>query len=135
VSSTPRRRGLADVGDDFRRFWTERHLCTLTTLRANGTPHVTPVGAVIDWEAGTALVLTSGTSTKARNAAATDTVALCSVDGREWSTVEGRARVRDEPDFIADAERRYAERYRVPRINPGRVILEITITRVLGNVQ
>ncbi len=129
-----RRRGLADVGDDFRRFWAEQHLCTLTTLRPNGTPHVTPVGAVINWETGTALVLTSATSLKARNAGSTPTVALCSVDGRDWSTVEGTARVRDEAEFVADAERRYAERYRTPRANPHRVILEITITRVLGNV-
>ncbi|MDR7326249.1 MULTISPECIES: TIGR03618 family F420-dependent PPOX class oxidoreductase [Catenuloplanes] len=135
MSSVQRRRGPADIGDEFREFWTERHLCTLTTLRPNGTPHVTPVGAVINWAAGTALVLTSATSTKARNAAATGTVALCSVDGRRWSTVEGRARVRTEPDFVADAERRYAERYRVPRVNPNRVILEITLTRVLGNVR
>ena len=29
-------------------FWTERHLCTLTTLRSDGTPHVVPVGVVLD---------------------------------------------------------------------------------------
>lgn len=135
MSSVQRRRSLADVGDEFREFWTERHLCTLTTLRRDGTPHVTPVGAVINWADRTALVLTSATSTKARNAAATGAVALCSVDGRRWSTVEGRARIRTEPEFVADAERRYAERYRVPRVNPARVILEISLTRVLGNVE
>ena len=31
-------------------------------------------------------------------------------------------------------ERRYARRYRVPRVNPQRVVLEIAVTRVLGNV-
>jgi hypothetical protein len=29
-------------------FWTERHLCTLATVRPDGTPHVVPVGAVYD---------------------------------------------------------------------------------------
>ena len=33
---------------------------------------------------------------------------------------------------VADAERRYAERYRVPRENPSRVVLEITVERALG---
>jgi pyridoxamine 5'-phosphate oxidase family protein len=32
------------VSAEFRAFWTERHLATLTTLRADGTPHVVPVG-------------------------------------------------------------------------------------------
>ena len=29
-------------------FWTERHLCSLTTLRPDGRPHVVPVGVVLD---------------------------------------------------------------------------------------
>ena len=29
-------------------FWTQRHLCTLTTLRADGRPHVVPVGVTVD---------------------------------------------------------------------------------------
>ena len=31
-----------------REFWRERHLCTLTTLRADGSPHVVPVWFVLD---------------------------------------------------------------------------------------
>ncbi|MGI5167194.1 TIGR03618 family F420-dependent PPOX class oxidoreductase [Spirillospora sp. CA-253888] len=126
--------------DDERvlEFWRERHLCTLTTLRADGTPHVVPVGATLDPEAGIARVITSGGSLKARHVAAAGDaglpVALCQVDGRRWATVEGRAVVRAEPDAVADAERRYAERYRTPRVNPERVVLEITIDRMIGNV-
>jgi hypothetical protein len=56
------------------------------------------------------------------------------VDGRRWSTLEGRAVVREEPAAVADAERRYAERYRTPRPNPERVVIEIAISRVLGSV-
>ena len=40
-------------------FWTERHLCTLTTLRADGRPHVVPVGVALDLEQRCAWVITS----------------------------------------------------------------------------
>jgi hypothetical protein len=48
--------------------------------------------------------------------------------------VEGLAVVRAEADVVADAERRYAARYRRPRVNPERVVIEITVRRVLGNM-
>jgi PPOX class probable F420-dependent enzyme len=127
-----------DLSDDrFRQFWRERHLCTLTTLRADGTPHVVPVGVTLDAGTGTARVITSRGSRKARHVAAAGPggarVAVCQVDGRWWSTLEGRAVVREEPEVVADAERRYAERYRTPRPNPERVVIEIAVTRVLGS--
>nr|WP_308785428.1 PPOX class F420-dependent oxidoreductase [Phytohabitans rumicis] len=121
------------AGETFRAFWRERHLCTLTTLRPDGSPHVTPVGVTLDPDAGVARVITSRDSRKARHAAATGRVAICQVDGRTWSTLEGHAVVRDDPAAVRDAERRYAERYRTPRANPRRVVIEITVTRVLGN--
>jgi F420H(2)-dependent biliverdin reductase len=33
-----------------------------------------------------------------------------------------------------EAERRYAERYRPPRPNPDRVVIEITVTGLLGSL-
>jgi hypothetical protein len=62
-------------------------------------------------------------------------VAVCQVDGRHWSTVEGHATVRSDADPVEEAVRRYAERYRTPRPNPSRVALRIEVTRVLGNVR
>ncbi|MBN6056547.1 hypothetical protein JYK22_31760 [Nonomuraea sp. RK-328] len=56
------------------------------------------------------------------------------VDGRRWSTLEGRAVLRTGAEEVADAERRYAARYKPPRANPSRVVVEIQVTRVLGNV-
>lgn len=131
-------RTLADADADLLAFWTERHLCTLTTLRSDGTPHVVPVGVTIDADAGIARVITSRSSRKVANvraAAGRDAgVAVCQVDGRRWSTLEGRAVVRDDPAAVAEAERRYAERYRTPRPNPARVVIEITVSRVLGSI-
>ncbi|RAJ40103.1 PPOX class probable F420-dependent enzyme [Kitasatospora sp. SolWspMP-SS2h] len=117
-------------------FWRERHLCTLTTLRPDGTPHVVPVGATFDPETGTARVISSGVSRKVRNVLAAgeagQRVALCQVDRARWATLEGRAVVRQDAASVADAERRYTERYRRPRENPERVVIEIAVDRALG---
>ena len=111
-----------------------RHLATLTTLRPDGSPHVVPVGFTWDPEALVARVITRGSSLKARNAAAGTRAVLCQVDGRHWLSFEGPARVLDDRASVADAEQRYAARYRVPRENPERVVIEIAVDRVLGNV-
>ncbi|WP_018505566.1 pyridoxamine 5'-phosphate oxidase family protein [Parafrankia discariae] len=199
MSNDPRGRGAA-----FLEFWRERHLCTLTTVRPDGTAHVVAVGVTLDAPAGLARVITSRRSRKVgllagrggldaagrvaaagagpRAAAARPVgsggeqnqinsgingekagpsapealaeqvlepaggglamaagrvgvpVAVCQIDGRRWSTIEGLAVVRDDPGSVAEAERRYAERYRTPRANPDRVVVEITITRILGSV-
>jgi PPOX class probable F420-dependent enzyme len=113
-------------------FWAERHLCTLTTLRPDGSPHVVAIGATLDAAAGIVRVITRRGSVKVRNVRAMCLVAVCQVDGRRWSTAEGTAVVREDPESVAEAERRYAERYRVPQPNPERVVIEVTITRMLG---
>ena len=131
VVGVPRVRELTD---ELVAFWRERHLCTVTTLRADGTPHVVPMGIVLDVEAQVAWGITSPTSQKALNVRRSGIVAVCQVDGRRWSTVEGRAEVRDGADDVAEAVRRYAERYRQPRENPDRVALRVQLTKVIGNV-
>ncbi len=127
------------LGADLVGFWSERHLCTVTSLRPDGSPHVVPMGVVLDPAAGCAWAITSGGSQKVRNVraagAAGARVAACCVDGRRWSTLEGRAVVLDDPASVREAVRRYAERYRPPRENPERVALRIALTRVLGNVR
>ncbi|GGN07332.1 PPOX class F420-dependent enzyme [Streptomyces fuscichromogenes] len=121
----------------YLRFWQEHHLCTLTTLRPDGSPHVVPVGVTYDPEAGLARVITDGASAKAAHVRAAGPdgarVAVCQVAGRRWATLEGRGRVRTEPEKVGEAERRYAGRYgRTPRENPTRVVIEITVERALG---
>ncbi|GAA5022104.1 pyridoxamine 5'-phosphate oxidase family protein [Kitasatospora paranensis] len=127
---------LHALDDPYLAFWREYQLCTLTTLRADGTPHVVPVGATFDPATLTARVISSRTSRKVRNVLAAGEagarVALCQVDRARWATLEGLARVSDEPAAVADAVRRYAERYRQPRENPDRVVIEIAVDRALG---
>ncbi|MFI9250363.1 pyridoxamine 5'-phosphate oxidase family protein [Streptomyces sp. NPDC053069] len=129
---------MVKPSEQYLEFWRERHLCTLTTLRPDGSPHVVPVGVTYDAEAGLARVITNGTSVKAGHVRAAGAegarVAVCQVDGRRWATLEGRARVRTEPERVAEAVRRYAERYeRTPGPNPARVVIEIEVERTLGN--
>jgi len=127
------------LSPDFAVFWAERRICLLTTLRRDGTPHVVPVGAVLDLPTGLVRVITRRHSRKAAHVRAAGPdgarVAVGQVDGGRWCTVEGIAVVREEPGSVAEAERRYAERYRVPKPNPERVALEITVTRLLGSVR
>lgn len=123
-----------DLSDEALAFLAERHLATLTTLRRDGSPHVVPVGFTWDASALVARVITSGSSQKARNAARSGRVAICQVDGRRWLSFEGLARVLDDPESVLDAVTRYAVRYRTPRVNPVRVVIEVRVDRVLGNV-
>lgn len=125
------RPGWDSFPDDLRTFWTERHLCTLTTLGADGRPHVVPVGVALDPEQRCAWVITSRGSQKARNVGRSGVVAACQVDGRRWSTLEGRAEVLADPASVRRAEERYAARYREPRPNPERVALRIDVERFL----
>jgi PPOX class probable F420-dependent enzyme len=120
--------------DDVLAFLTERHLATLTTLRADGSPHVVAVGFTWDGDEQVARVITSGSSVKARNAARGGRAAVCQVDGRRWLTLEGVATVLDDAPSVAEGVRRYAERYRQPRVNPERVVVAIAVDRVLGSV-
>jgi len=129
-----------DLPESARTFLTDRHLATLTTLRANGSPHVVPVGFTADLETALVRVITSDGSVKVRNAERSRPdgqparAAVCQLEGRHWLTLEGPCRISRVRDDITDAERRYAQRYRVPRVNPRRVVLLIAVDRVLGHL-
>jgi F420H(2)-dependent biliverdin reductase len=122
------------LSDEVLAFLRERHLATLTTMRPDGTPHVVPVGFTWDAEAGLARVITNGTSRKARNVAeGSPRAVVAQLDGRRWLSMEGVPTVSDDADRVAEAVRRYAERYRQPRENAERVVVEIAVDRVLGS--
>ena len=121
---------LPAAAQDFLR---ERHLATLTTLRPDGTPHVVAVGFTWDEPAQLVRVITNGTSRKVAHVrAGSPRAAGAQVDGRRWMSLEGRPEISDDFDRVAEAVRRYAERYRQPAVNPARVVLEIAVDRVLG---
>ncbi|MET9595139.1 TIGR03618 family F420-dependent PPOX class oxidoreductase [Streptomyces sp. NPDC006516] len=128
---------VSNPGPEYLAFWQERHVCTLTTLRPDGTPHVVPVGVTYDPETRLARIITGRNTRKVAHVLAAGPegarVAVCQMQGRRWATLEGRAVVRTEPGEIQDAVRRYAERYeRTPRPNPERVVIEIAVDRALG---
>ncbi|WP_278312626.1 pyridoxamine 5'-phosphate oxidase family protein [Lolliginicoccus levis] len=122
-----------DLTDDAATFLAERHLGSLTTLRGNGLPHVVAVGFTWDPEARKARVITSEGSQKVVNVERAGHATVFQVDRARWLALEGTATVRREPEVVREAEERYAGRYRVPRENPRRVVIEITVTRILGS--
>ena len=123
-----------DLTDELVAFWRERHLCTVTTLRGDGTPHVVPMGVVLDVDARVAWAITSRSSQKVANLRRRPSIAVCQVDGRRWSTLEGEAEVLGDTDAVGEAVRRYAERYRQPKENPDRVAIRVRLGSVIGNV-
>lgn len=120
---------------ELEQFWTERHLCTLSTLDRHGAPHAVAVGAVLDPEQQCAWVITDGGSQKVANLRRDPRLAVSQVDGARWSTIVGTAEVLDDAESVARACERYASRYRQPRPNPTRVALRITVSRFLGSSQ
>ncbi|MFD6897706.1 TIGR03618 family F420-dependent PPOX class oxidoreductase [Rhodococcus sp. NPDC060086] len=122
------------LGDKALQFLSEYHLGTLTTLRKDGTPHVVAVGFTWDPTAGLARVITFEGSQKTLNAERSGYASVSHVDGGRWLTLEGPARVARDSESVAEGERLYAARYREPRPNPRRVVIEIAVERVMGSV-
>jgi F420H(2)-dependent biliverdin reductase len=116
-----------------REFLTERHLATLSTLRADGGPHVVPVGFTWDDERGVARVITFAGAVKAANAASGARAAVCQIDGPRWLTLEGPVAVRSDATSVAAAVAAYAVRYRPPKVRDDRVVLEIDVDRIMCN--
>ena len=76
---------------DALEFLTERHLAMLTTLRADGSPHVVAVGFTFDPRTHIARVITSDGSQKAVNADRSNIGVLSQVDGARWLALGGVA--------------------------------------------
>ena len=119
---------------DVLAFLAERHLATLTTIRADGSPHVVAVGFSFDAEAAIVRIITFASSVKARNAARGGRAAVSQVDGARWLTLEGPVRLVTDAEGIAAAVSGYARRYRQPGQRPDRVAIEIAVDRAFGRV-
>jgi PPOX class probable F420-dependent enzyme len=118
-------------------FVRERHLATLTTLRADGSPHVVPVGFSYDETAHVVRVITFFPSQKAINAQRGCRAAVSQVDGGRWITLEGVARlvtIESDPDEVRRAVEGYAARYREPKERENRVAIVIAVDNVMGRV-
>lgn len=124
----------ANLPDEVTAFLAERHLATLSTLRPDGTLHVVAVGFTWDPAERLVRVITFAPSRKARNVAANPggPAAVCQVDGGRWLTLEGTAVVTSDDERVAEAVRRYAGRYRQPKERDDRVVIEISVQRIMG---
>ena len=116
---------------DGLQFVTDYHLATLTTLLADGSPHVVPVGFTFDGER--VRIITNGPSQKVADVRRDPRVSVCQFEGARWLTLSGRARVLDDAPAVQEAVDRYAARYRQPRENPLRVVIEFEVTRAMAS--
>ena len=110
----------------------ETILATMTALRADGSPHVVPVGFTYDLDQNLVRVITFAKSMKARHAAQGGRAVVSQVDRGRWITIEGTVRLRTEADVVAQAVEAYAGRYRQPKVREDRVVIEIMIDKVMG---
>lgn len=101
-------------------------------MRVDGTPHVVAIAFGYDQRSGVVRIITSDRTQKVRNVESNGMAVVCQVDGRRWLSMEGRARVRREPEVVDDAVSAFEARYRPARENPHRVAIEIVVDRVLG---
>ena len=122
----------SDLSESQLEFIRENHLATLTTLRADGSPHVVPVGFTFDIENNIVRVITFAKSMKARHAAQGGRAVVSQVDRGRWITFEGTVRLCTEADIVAKAVEAYAGRYRQPKVREDRVVVEITVDKVMG---
>ena len=113
-------------------FLREYHLASLTTLRADGSPHVVPVGFSYDDESRTVRVITFASSQKYVNALRGGRAVVSQVDGGRWLSLEGTVSGTADPERVALAVAGYAARYRQPGERADRVAIEIAVDRILG---
>ncbi|HPB44943.1 MAG: TIGR03618 family F420-dependent PPOX class oxidoreductase [Microthrixaceae bacterium] len=121
-------------GPEALAFLAEYHLGVLGTHRSDHSIHLVPVGFTYDPETQLVRIITRSGSRKVRNIAARPghRVSVSSVDGGRWLTFEGPAEVSSAPDRVAEAVERYAARYRQPGESDDRVVIEISVDRILG---
>jgi len=122
----------ADLPTSTLEFLEEYHLASLTTLRADGSPHVVPVGFSYDVEERLVRIITFAGSVKVRNARRGGRAAVSQVDGGRWLTLEGTVEATSDPERVAAAVAGYAARYRQPSERDDRVAIEIRVDRILG---
>lgn len=127
----------SNPGPEALAFLSEWHLGILATHRSDHSIHQVPVGFTYEPETQLVRIITFAGSRKVKNIEGRPghRVSISSVDGPRWMTFEGRVEVASAPDRVAEAVRRYSERYqRTVEDKADRVAIEIFVDRILGRV-
>ena len=131
--------------DQAREFLRVHHRAVMSTVRGDGRPQMSPVGAGVDGE-GRVIVSTPETTAKARNLRRDPRVALCVInDGfyGGWVQVEGTAEIVERPEaveLLVDYYRRLAgehpdwDDYRRAMVEDRRVLVRFEIERASGSL-
>lgn len=126
--------------DQARSFVREHHRAVLSTVRADGTPQLSPVLASVD-DAGRVLVSTSEGSAKVRNLRRDRRAWVCVLPDEffgEWIQVEGAVEIVEQPAALPLLEDYYRgisgehedwAAYREAMARERRVLLRIELTR------
>ncbi|MFJ9037604.1 PPOX class F420-dependent oxidoreductase [Streptomyces sp. NPDC102406] len=114
----------------------------LSTVRADGSPHIAPVWFVLD---GDDIVFNTGKDTvKGRNLARDGRVALCVDDERppfSFVTIQGRAELSEDPAALLNSATRIGGRYmgedraeEFGRRNavPGELVVRVRVEKVVA---
>lgn len=125
-------RTARDLTSEMLAFLAEYHLASLTTFRADGSPHVVPVGFSYDHEEHVVRVITFASSAKYKNALRGGRGVVSQVDGGRWLTLEGTISGTTDAQRVAAAVAGYAARYRTPGERDDRVAIEIAVDRIMG---
>lgn len=122
---------LADLTEDGRRFVSDRHLATLSTIGPTALIHAVAVGFTV--ADGVVRIITGDGTQKVRNVERDGRATVAHVSGPQWLSIAGRAVIERDPAAVRRAEELYTERYRPPRVNPKRVVIRIEPERVMGS--
>jgi PPOX class probable F420-dependent enzyme len=126
-----------------REFLRANHRAVMSTFRADGRPHLTPVSAGVDG-AGRVIISSPETTAKVRNLRRDPRIAVCVMnDGfyGTWAQVEGTVEIVERPEAVealVDYYRRLAGEhpdwadYRRAMVEDRRVLLRFEIERTSG---
>jgi PPOX class probable F420-dependent enzyme len=121
----------AALNVDGRRFLTDRHLATLSTIAPDGSLHVVAVGFTV--ADGVVRIITGDGTQKVRNVERDGRATVAQVEGAQWVSIGGVATIERDPAAVARAVELYAARYRQPRVNPQRVVIRIEPHKLLAS--
>ena len=122
---------IDSLTDDGRRFISDYHLATLSTIGRNGAIHVVAVGYTV--HEGIVRIITSDGSQKVRNIERDARATVAQVSGPKWLSIAGAAVIERDLVAVDRAVALYAQRYRQPSANPRRVVIRLRPDHVMGS--